>query len=131
MLHAPVGSGGVGAFTTAHRGASGDARGSSQNDLAAEFLGDYVYAAATRTYGVSVWNDVRNAADCPAVDQFRQDLHDEAVATGQQTAEAEEPRGEQEEGEDQADATAPDVQQVCPATFGNSDIFGWSSVSAP
>ena len=131
VLHAPVGSGGVGAFTAAHRGASGDARGSSQNDLAAEFLGDYVYAAATRTYGVSVWNDVRNAADCPAVDQFRQDLHDEAVATGQQTAEAEEPRGEREEGEDQTDATAPDVQQECPATFGNSDIFGWSSVSAP
>ena len=61
---------------------SGDARGSSQNDLAAEFLGDYVYAAATRSYGVSVWNDVRDAADCGPVDQYRQDLHDEAVATG-------------------------------------------------
>ena len=134
VLHATVDSGAVGAFASAHRGASGDARGSSQNDLAAEFLGDYVYAAATRSYGVSVWNDVRAAADCPAIDQFRQDLHDEAVATGQQTAEAEEPRGESEgpdEGEDAGAPVAPAVQQVCPANFGNSDIFGWSSLAAP
>jgi hypothetical protein len=132
VLHATVSGGAVGDFANAHRGASGDARGSSQNDLAAEFLGDYVYAAATRSYGVSVWNDVRNAADCGAVDQYRQDLHDEAVATGEQTAEAEEPRGESEEGEDPAGGpVAPAVQQVCPANFGNSDIYGWSSLSAP
>jgi hypothetical protein len=81
---------------------------------------------------VSVWNDVRNAADCGPIDQYRQALHDEAVATGQQTAEAEEPRGESEEGEDPAGGpVAPDVQQVCPANFGNSDIYGWSSLAAP
>jgi hypothetical protein len=129
VLHATVGGGGLGAFAPAHRGEPGDARASSQNDLAAEFLGDYVYAAATRTYGMSVWNDVRNGADCPAVDEYRQELHEEAVATGEQTAEAEEPRGEMEEGEDDEAADAPDVQQVCPATFGNSDIFGWSSLA--
>jgi hypothetical protein len=132
VLHATVSGGAVGDFASAHRGDSGDARGSSQNDLAAEFLGDYVYAAATRSYGVSVWNDVRNAADCGPVDQYRQDLHDEAVATGQQTAEAEEPRGESEEGEDAAGGpVAPAVQQVCPDSFGNSDIYGWSSLAAP
>ena len=137
VLHAPVGPSAVGAFTSVHRGQSGDARGSSQNNLAAEFLGDYVYAAAartsTRTFSVSVWNDVRDAADCLAIDQYRQDLHAEAVATGQQTAEAEEPRGEggDEEGEDGDAPVAPAVQQECPASFGNSDIFGWSSLAAP
>jgi hypothetical protein len=80
---------------------------------------------------MSVWNDVRNAADCPAVDAYRQALHDEAVATGQQTAEPEEPRGEMEQGEDEEAPEAPDVQQVCPATFGNSDIFGFSGPAAP
>jgi hypothetical protein len=121
VLHANYG----GAFGQVHRGAGGDARGSSQNDLAAEFLGDYVYAAATNDYGAAVWNDMRDGADCDAVDRYRQSLHDEAVATGEQTAEAEEPRGEQDPDaitEDEGDA--PDVQQECPADFGNSDIFG-------
>ncbi len=130
VLHADVSGSSVGAFSEVHRSPSGDARGSSQNNLAAEFLGDYVYAAATRTYGAAVWNDVRNAADCPAIDAYRQELHEEALAIGQQTAEAEEPRGESgrdqpNQGEDEP-AVAPDVQQVCPDTFGNSDIFGGS-----
>jgi hypothetical protein len=127
VKHATVTDGSVGEFTEENRGASGDARGSSQNDLAAEFLGDYVYAAATRTYGTAVWNDTRNAADCEAVDAYRQALHDEAVTTGTQTAEAEEPRGEQNAAADAEPTEAPDVQQECPATFGNSDIFGWTS----
>ena len=37
---------------------------------------------------------MRRGADCPAVDAYRQALHAEAVATGMQTAEPEEPRGE-------------------------------------
>ena len=90
------------AFTTLHRAPIGDARGSSQNNLVAGFLGDYNYAAATRDFGVLVWNDVRNAADCPAIDAYRQ-----AIANGQQ-------------------AVAPSPQQDCPPTFGNTDIFGGS-----
>jgi hypothetical protein len=95
-------SGPTGAFSTLHRGAPGDPRGSSANALISEFLGDYVYAVATRTYGAAVWNDTRNAADCPAIDAWRQ-----ALQNGQTPP-------------------APAPQQQCPATFGNSDIYGGS-----
>jgi hypothetical protein len=130
MKHADIAANGtVGAFTQVHRSPGGDPRGSSQNDLAAEFLGDYVYAAATRTYGAAVWNDTRNAADCPAVDAYRQALHNQSVAIGAPVADPEEPRGEEDAVHNlnktqEPDAVAPAVQQVCGGTFGNSDIFG-------
>jgi hypothetical protein len=131
VKHADVGAGGtVGAFSETHRSPGGDPRGSSQNNLAAEFLGDYVYAAATRTYGAAVWNDVRRAADCPAIDAYRLALHNEALAAGAPVAEPEEPRGVEEAAArrgrktQEEDAVAPPVQQVCAGTFGNSDIFG-------
>jgi len=128
VLHANDGaSGSVGSFSQVHRGQPGDARGSSQNNLAAEFLGDYVYAAATRTYGAAVWNDVRNAADCPAIDEYRQELHEEVVSSGARTAEAEEARMQQgPKAQEEEEPTPPAVQQECPATFGNSDIYGGS-----
>jgi hypothetical protein len=135
VLHADASASGVDAFSEVHRGEPGDPRGSSQNDLAAEFLGDYVYAAATRTYGTAVWNDARNAAVCGAINEYRQELHDEAVATGVQTAEPEEPRGivEAEEGhgnrDQEGEPEAPAVQAECPLTFGNTDIFGWTSAA--
>jgi hypothetical protein len=106
ILHADVAGGTVGAFGTLARGVVGDPRASSQNGLTAEFLGDYVYTAATRTGAVGVWNDVRNAADCPAIDAWRLSLR-----TG-------------------TTVTRPAPQADCPATFGNSDIFG-AAVSAP
>jgi hypothetical protein len=107
VKHADISSGAPGAWTTLHRGASGDPRGSSQNNLWLEFLGDYVYAVATRTYGAAVWNDVRNAADCPAIDAWRAAAQ-LAIQNGTSVP------------------TRPAPQQDCPATFGNSDIFGGS-----
>jgi hypothetical protein len=106
ILHADLAGGTPGTFGTLHRGTVGDPRASSQNDLTAEFLGDYVYAAATRTGAVGVWNDVRNGADCPAIDAWRLSLR-----TGTTV-----PR--------------PAPQADCLATFGNTDIFG-AAVSDP
>jgi hypothetical protein len=103
VKHADVSSTGTGVFAELNRGAPGDPRGSSANALTDEFLGDYVYATATRTYGAAVWNDARNAADCPAVDAWRA-----ALQAGNTTA------------------TKPSPLAVCPATFGNSDIYGGS-----
>jgi hypothetical protein len=55
---------------------------------------------ATNDGAVAVWNDVRDAAVCGAINAYRQALLD-----GTPTA-------------------APDVQTECPPTFGNSDTFG-------
>ncbi len=108
--HADVGSNGtVGSFTELNRGAPGDARASSANALTDEFLGDYVYAVATNDYGAAVWNDVRKADDCPAVDDWRMSL-----VTG-------------------ASVPRPAPKQDCRPGFGNSDIFGgsWADPTTP
>ncbi len=106
IVHADVTAGTIGAFGTLARGVVGDPRASSQNGLTAEFLGDYVYTAATRAGAVGVWNDVRNAADCPAIDAYRLSLRIGPAL----------PR--------------PAPQAACAARWGNSDIFG-AAVSDP
>ena len=70
--------------------------------LTAEFLGDYNYVAATRDDAVAVWNDARDAAVCPAINAYRQSLVDGSPIP----------------------PPAPNTD--CPATFGNTDIFGAS-----
>ncbi len=127
VLHADVGAGGVpGGWTEIHRGAPGDPRGSSQNNLEAEFLGDYVYAAATRTYGTALWNDARNAADCPALDAWRMSLRpsgDPLPSGAKRVPERE--RGDDPTQEEES-PPPPAPQVACPATFGNTDIYGGS-----
>jgi hypothetical protein len=109
VKHADVtASGRIGTFTEIHRGVVGDPRGSSQNNLQAEFLGDYVYAVATRTFGAGVWNDARNAGVCGAINTYRQRLHNFAA------------------GVTATEPTPPPVEQVCPFNFGNTDIYGGS-----
>jgi hypothetical protein len=108
VMQGTVASGVTGSWSTLNRGASGDARGSSANSQAAEFLGDYVYAAASNTFGVAVWNDTRNADDCAAVDTYRDNL-----VLGS------------------APNPPPNPPTSCGATskFGNSDIYSFSNVS--
>ena len=86
-------------------GKSGDPRGLDlRTTSSAEFLGDYVYAAATWTYGAAVWNDTRFAVDCPAIDPWRQSLQNNSL-----------------------DRSTPAPQQACPPAFGNSDIFAFTT----
>jgi len=59
-------------------------------------------AAATNDAVVAVYVDVRNAADCPAVDAWRQTIVDGSPGA------------------------KPAPGSACPETFGNSDIFGGS-----
>ena len=99
VRHADVGAGGTLSFwSTLHRGAVGDARGTTRT-LNREAVYDYNYAAATRTYGAAVWMDVRDAASCPAVNAYRQSLIDGSPIT------------------------APAPLTDCPPQFGNNDIY--------
>jgi hypothetical protein len=100
VRHADVGAAGtLAAWSTLHRGAVGDARGTTRT-LNREAVYDYNFAAATRTYGAAVWMDVRNAASCDAVNAYRQSLIDGTPIT------------------------PPAPLTDCPAQFGNNDIFG-------
>jgi len=100
--HADVGPGGaVGSFTTLHRGAVGDARGSTRT-LNRELIYDYQYAAAARDYGAVVWIDARDAAVCDAVNAYRQSLIDGSPIP------------------------APSPLTDCPPTFGNLDNYSGS-----
>lgn len=106
VRHAEVNpaTGAIAGWTDLFRGPTGDARGSSANGLGFEFLGDYNYAVATNDFGSAVWIDLREVADCPAMDAYRNFL-----AGG---AEAPRPRPN------------TDCVQTEDSAFGNTDIFG-------
>jgi hypothetical protein len=99
--HADVSGTTLANLVTLDRGSIGDARASSSNALIDEFIGDYNTVAATNSGAVSVFNDARAAAVCPAINAFRQ-------ATVAGTA---------------GDPPAPGSD--CPPAFGNTDI--WSA----
>ena len=104
--HADVSGTTLGAVTTLDRGEVGDSRASSSNALIDGFIGDYNTVAATNAGAVSVFNDARDGADCPAIDAFRQ-------ATVDGTAGA-----------------PPAPLTDCLPTFGNTDIWS-AAVSDP
>jgi hypothetical protein len=104
IRHSNVSGTALGETTTLLRGEVGDARASSANALVEGFLGDYNTIAATDGSWVGVFNDARDAAVCPAIDAFRQELVDRVNKP--------------------KPAPAPGTE--CPATFGNTDIWSGS-----
>jgi hypothetical protein len=95
-------SGAPGGWAVIENGPLADIRASYPgHDLYQERVGDYVYAAATRTYGVGVWTDVRDAAVCPAIQSWRA----ASWAAGHRVT------------------PAPWPLSDCPATWGNTNIY--------
>ena len=123
--HSNVNGTNLGATTTLDRGAIGDARASSSNALIDEFIGDYNTVVATNDGAVSVFNDARDAAVCPAINEYRQDIVDEGGAG--EFGEVDE-RGVDADQEPAAEGDTPAPPTDCPPTFGNTDI--WSAAVA-
>src|SRR6266540_7509134 len=101
FLTATVPASGAGSWSPLYVGPMGDIRASYPgHDIYQERIGDYVYAAATATYGVGLYIDASNAAVCPAVQAYRAS----SLAAGA------------------LDLPSPYPPTDCPATFGNTDV---------
>jgi hypothetical protein len=107
LLTAAIGAGGApSGWSTAYNGPLGDLRATYPgHDLYQERIGDYVYAAASRDYGVGVWTDAANAEVCDAIQDYRAS----SFAAGGLAL------------------PAPWPLADCPATFGNTDIMSVST----
>ncbi len=80
FMTAPASASGPGAWSAAYNGPLGDLRATFPGHvLWQERVGDYVYAAASRAYGIGTWIDTRNAAVCSPV----QDWRGQSLAAGQ------------------------------------------------
>jgi hypothetical protein len=113
FLTAPVAGGGApGSWSIVYDGSTDTTAGHNDlratypgHDIYQERVGDYVYAAATATYGLSVWTDAQRATVCTAVQSYRA----ASLAAGERAL------------------PAPWPLADCPPTFGNTDT--WSATT--
>jgi hypothetical protein len=102
LVTAPFGPDGPGTWATLYNGPSGDLRGTySGHRLIDERVGDFVGAAATRDYGIGVWDEARNAAACDPIQTWRS----ASITAGSPVIPAQWPTAD------------------CPPSFGNSDVW--------
>jgi hypothetical protein len=92
-------NGSVGTWRTVHRGEIGDDRATTTSRFDGGSIYDYNAAAATRTFGVLTWGDLRRTALCPAFFPYYR-----SVIAG-------------------SPELPPNVYSDCPARFGNTDIY--------
>jgi hypothetical protein len=112
FLTAPLAGGAPGSWSVIHNGSPDTSAGHNDlrgtypgHDIYQERVGDYVYAAATATYGLGVWTDAQNATVCGPVQSYRA----ASLAAGTLAL------------------PAPWPLADCPGTFGNTDI--WASTT--
>jgi hypothetical protein len=99
---ATIGSAGVPGTWAAQTGPLGDLRATYPgHDIYQERIGDYVYAAASQSYGLGVWTDASDASVCDAVQSYRA----ASLAAGTLAL------------------PAPWPLADCPARFGNTQIL--------
>jgi len=112
FLTTPLTGGSPGSWSVIYNGSTDTSTGHNDlrgtypgHDIYQERVGDYVYAAATATYGLGVWTDAQNAAVCGSVQSYRA----ASLAAGTLAL------------------PAPWPLADCPGMFGNTDI--WSSTT--
>jgi hypothetical protein len=112
FLTTPLTGGSPGSWSVIYNGSTDTSTGHNDlrgtypgHDIYQERVGDYVYAAATATYGLGVWTDAQNAAVCGPVQSYRA----ASLAAGTLAL------------------PAPWPLADCPGMFGNTDI--WSSTT--
>ena len=78
FLTTPLTGGSPGSWSVIYNGSTDTSTGHNDlrgtypgHDIYQERVGDYVYAAATATYGLGVWTDAQNAAVCGPVQSYR------------------------------------------------------------
>lgn len=99
--------------------APSDPAASAQNNLRAQFWGDYGTIVSSADAAYYTYTDSRRGVGCPAVDAFQHFV----VDNGLPNAEEKETTAKDAGVEDAADAVKPAPPLVCPPQFGNTDAY--------